>query len=117
MAYNGWKNYETWNVALWIDNDQGAYHMRQEWAQESWNEAEADRTFTREEVAKSSLAAKIKEYMEENNPLADEASTYSDLLSAALSEVDYYEIAENWLDDVEKEEDEAEEEESPEATS
>ena len=20
-SYNGWKNYETWNVALWLDND------------------------------------------------------------------------------------------------
>lgn len=24
--YNGWKNYETWNVALWIDNDEGIYN-------------------------------------------------------------------------------------------
>ena len=25
--YNGWKNYETWNVALWIGNDVGLYNI------------------------------------------------------------------------------------------
>jgi hypothetical protein len=25
MEYNGWKNYETWNVALWIGSDYPTY--------------------------------------------------------------------------------------------
>lgn len=25
QEYNGWTNYETWNVALWMDNDESSY--------------------------------------------------------------------------------------------
>ena len=24
-TFNGWSNYETWNVALWLQNDEGLY--------------------------------------------------------------------------------------------
>lgn len=30
QTYNGWTNYETWNVALWIGNDQGLYDLARE---------------------------------------------------------------------------------------
>ena len=30
ISYNGWENYETWNVALWINNEEGLYLLAQE---------------------------------------------------------------------------------------
>ena len=27
-TYNGWTNYETWNIPLWVDNDYGTYQAR-----------------------------------------------------------------------------------------
>ena len=28
--YNGWVNYETWNVGMWIANDEGLYRFARE---------------------------------------------------------------------------------------
>ena len=105
MSYNGWSNYETWNVALWLDNDQGTQDMLREWAEEAWKDAEEAQPpyLTREQHATRTLADQIEEYIEENNPLAGEASMYSDILTANLHEVNWGEIAKGQIEEVDKE--------------
>jgi hypothetical protein len=38
--YNGWANYETWAVKLWMDNDPGEYEHWRETAQAVWNDTD-----------------------------------------------------------------------------
>lgn len=102
--YQGWKNYETWSVALLIDNDQGLYEMVREWAQEETanapqSEQVSDDIWSVSEAAKFNLADRIKNYVEEENPLAEDVSMYSQLLSGAISEVDFVEVAEHYLEE------------------
>ena len=38
-TYNGWANYETWNVALYINNDYVLYNLAKRWSKERPSEA------------------------------------------------------------------------------
>ena len=93
--YNGWTNYETWNVALWMGNDSSDAY--QEIAQEIFNESETEDCFTKAERATLTLSDRLKEDFEDSSPAL--TGCYADLLSAALSEVDWYEIAEHYVCD------------------
>lgn len=94
-TYNGWANYETWAVALWIDNEQGSQQAAHELARSHWDDAKPTPVLTRSEEARYNLAAQLKDDHEENRP--EVAGVYSDLLSAALSEVDWQEVANSHL--------------------
>jgi hypothetical protein len=39
MSYNGWTNYATWAVALWLDNTAPSYHHWREDGKECVKEA------------------------------------------------------------------------------
>lgn len=93
MSYNGWKNYETWLVKLWLDNEEGTYNLQKDWLEQAKAEPKHE-YWTPEETVKFTLADLIKEFIEEEAPDLG-ASMYSDLINAALSEVDWQEIADN----------------------
>lgn len=98
----GWTNYETWNAKLWMDNDQGSYEHWNERAQEAWDATdEDDDTETRTEEAVSTLREELKDSFEQDAPDLG-ASFYSDILGAALSEVNWHEIAEALIGDLDK---------------
>jgi hypothetical protein len=85
--YNGWTNYETWCVKLWIDNSEGD--------QEYW----------------LNQASKAKSGYDLSNQLQDEMrchaedltdnipSMFTDLLNSAISSVNFDEIADSLIAD------------------
>jgi len=84
--YNGWTNYETWNWNLWYSD-----------------------SFTAEDFGGlNGDIHKIAGFLEDwTEDMADEIEIlngqafFSDVVRAALSEVNYYEIAEHFVDDYE----------------
>lgn len=82
-GYQGWKNWETWNVALWIDNEQGSH--------EFWRERALENPH--------GLAEELHESFEESATEYGLVGALSDLLSAALRKVDWDELAQHFVSD------------------
>lgn len=93
-GYNGWKNYETWCVNLWLGNDQGLYEMTLERTEEALAEPRliigTDGRYNVAEALKALVCDDLA---------PDLGATFAaDLLGSALSAVDWYEIAEAWME-------------------
>jgi hypothetical protein len=113
QGYNGWKNYPTWCVNLWLGCDSVTYNECCYMAREALRDAphdenvkpwqRSDGTFsepiwTVEQTARYRLADTMKEYVEDLLAQSDEGGLSSDLLGYALGEVDWNEIATSWLE-------------------
>ena len=106
-GYNGWKNYPTWAVNLWLSNDEGLYREAVERTkeaieiQERFRETERAKgktlIWTDDESRRYSVADDLKAWVEYRADL-DEASFRSDLLGYALDCVDWHEVADAWIE-------------------
>lgn len=112
-TYNGWRNYETWCVALWIDNEQGSQEyvngLARDCAELTLEELDPAE-FLREHYARDPanveagkrhrLADALKRYVEEDLCPDLGASMAADLLQAALDSVAWDDVAHHYMDTV-----------------
>lgn len=87
MTHAGWKNYQTWNYALWLNNDQGLYNYKQELIRQAQR--------SRDPV--NALADSLKEFIQDSQP--ELQGLYSDLLQFSIDSIDFFEIAQKELED------------------
>ena len=88
-TYQGWRNYETWCAALWMNNDYGFGTEVTEYISTITTDGDYD-DLTGE------LACYLQNYAEEITPDLG-ASMAADLLNYAIEQVDFYEIADTYL--------------------
>ncbi len=101
-GYNGWKTYETWlvNVCDFFSDDPGLFDFVKD--------CKEDGKDKRESIYE--LSGWLEERVNEAAPELDNG-LFSDLLNSAISEVNFYELAEHYLEDPWNEISEEEEEE------
>ncbi len=92
-TYNGWANYETWLVNVWMTND--------DCSQRYWDLIARSHHGRSARNARCKLANRLKY---ELGQVPDDLSGFhKDMLNAALCEVDWNELASHMLADVEVE--------------
>lgn len=104
--YNGWTNYETWCVNLWLTNSPGVHAWINEEIERAKKEIEADNIFTKKENITQYVADTLKEDIEitMDDKGLNNLDLFTDLITASLSSVAWYEIAQGFMEDYKDEE-------------
>lgn len=101
-AYNGWANYETWSVHLWLSNDPNSDESARGIVANAWTNA-ADEVAddpTAIVAPRADAADALQDWLrDEENPLSEHANLYSDLLGAAFDRVNWFELADAFAPD------------------
>ena len=98
------ENYETSVTQQWLTNNEQTYRMCMLHASACRDQAlvcnqVSEGIWTVEQATRILLADHLKQLVEGGNPLRDYTTLYSDLLSAAMSEIDWHELADAFLEE------------------
>lgn len=108
--YNGWTNYETWDMNLWLTNDSGFYEVAEDAIQVIVSDDYTDTEDKPITIDKEDVTYKISQWLEEYaNAMWMEdfqSCTFNhsygplgDIANAAWNQIEWYEIAEHLVDD------------------
>lgn len=89
-TYNGWKNYPTWAVNLWLSNDEGLYNEARELTAVCVERGD--------DLIRVRVADVLRDWVRDDLAPDLGASFAADLLGYALDQVDWFEIADAWIE-------------------
>ena len=104
--YNGWTNYETWNFKLWLDNDQDVYNYIIDeikkikaigYDAETYEVSNFLRSYIDDNMPNLNVSTKSQSV---HGSMSDKNGFYQDILNTALRDINTYEIAESYLEDI-----------------
>jgi hypothetical protein len=105
--YNGWSNYETWNFKLWLDNDEDLHNY-------IIGEIKKIKSLPNDGRIIYEVSNFLRSYIDDNIPnlnvstrsqsvhgsMSDKNGFYNDILNTALRDINTYEIAQSYLEDL-----------------
>jgi hypothetical protein len=100
-THEGWSNYQTWCVNLWLQNEEGLYRETTQQAKDfvEQNDGEAGddggNGLQLVNEAERDMARWLKGFVAESKP--ELKGMFADLLQSAIDEVDFDEIATEYI--------------------
>lgn len=94
-TYNGWTNYETWLVNVWIDNSQGDQEYWQEQSRIAVDSTASE--YCPDGAAIRWVAEEMRAWVEEAAAEFRTEGMIADLLNASISSVNWDELARHYI--------------------